>query len=209
MRNKSLAVLVILCVLLPVSVGARSLLNVSLGFGAAYSPDEGTDFSLGMEDPDNWLFGGEFSARFAFLQAQAMIFPIQCNDAESSSGVLMIGMGTLNLPVIGSLVSLELGAGVGVTYVPSGSSDSRAAYYAFPQGVTANAEDTSFSEAVWESPVYLQAGIGTEVGPIGVKLRYLMESRETTGSVLDSEAWWGVFAVEKGTLSLALALKMF
>ncbi len=53
MRNKSLAVLVILCLLLPVSVGARSLLNVSLGFGAAYSPDEETEFSVGMEDPNN------------------------------------------------------------------------------------------------------------------------------------------------------------
>jgi hypothetical protein len=91
MRNKSLAVLVILCLLLPVSVGARSLLNVSLGFGAAYSPDEETEFSLGMEDPNNWLFGGEVSARLAFLQAQAMIFPIQCNEEET--GILMIGLG--------------------------------------------------------------------------------------------------------------------
>ena len=57
--------------------------------------------------------------------------------------------------------------------------------------------------------MYLQAGIGTEIGPIGVKLRYLMESKKTVGSVLASDAWWGAFALEKGTLSLALALKMF
>ena len=206
MRNKSLAVLVILSLLLPVSVGARSLLNVSLGFGAAYSPDEGTEFSLGMENPDNWLFGGEISARFAFIQAQAMIFPIECGEDES--GVLMIGMGSLSLPIVGSLIALELGAGVGVTYVPTNTADSRA-YYALPQGVKADAEDKTFSEAVWDSPVYLQAGIGTEIGPIGVKLRYLMESQETVGSVLASDAWWGAFAIEKGTLSLALALKMF
>ncbi len=206
MRNKSLAVLVILCVLLPVSVGARSLVNVSLGFGAAYSPDEGTEFSLGMENPDNWLFGGEISARFAFIQAQAMIFPIECTEDES--GVLMIGMGSLSLPIVGSLIALELGAGVGVTYVPTNTADSRA-YYALPHGAKADADDITFSEAVWESPVYLQAGIGTEIGPIGVKLRYLMESKKTVGSVLASDAWWGAFALEKGTLSLALALKMF
>ncbi|NLE15555.1 MAG: hypothetical protein GX626_06750 [Spirochaetales bacterium] len=208
MRNKSLAVLVILCLLLPVSVGARSLLNVSLGFGAAYSPDEETEFSLGMEDPNNWLFGGEISARLAFLQAQAMIFPIQCNDEENSSGVLMIGMGSMSLPILGSLLSLELGAGVGVTYVPTNSTGSKS-YYALPQGAKADSEDVTFGEAVWKSPVYLQAGFGTEVGPIGVKLRYLMESKQTVGSVLASHAWWGAFDLEKGTLSLALALKMF
>ncbi|MDX9824089.1 MAG: hypothetical protein RBU26_04025 [Sphaerochaeta sp.] len=206
MRNKSLAVLVILCLLLPVSVGARSLLNVSLGFGAAYSPDEETEFSLGMEDPNNWLFGGEVSARLAFLQAQAMIFPIQCNEEET--GILMIGIGSLSLPILGPLLSLELGAGVGVTYVPTNSTVSKS-YYALAQGAKADAEDVTFGEAVWKSPVYLQAGLGTEVGPITVKLRYLMESQKTVGSALASDAWWGAFALEKRTLSLALALKMF
>lgn len=206
MRNKSLIVLVILCLLLPAAVGARSLLNVSLGFGAAYSPDETTEFSLGMQNPDNWLFGGELSARLAFLQAQVMIFPIECGERET--GVLMIGMGSLSLPVIGSLIALELGGGVGVTYIPSNDSDSKA-YYALPGGNMADAEDKTFSEAIWDSPVYLQAGLGTEIGPIGIKLRYLMESKTTLGSVLTHDAWWGAFDIEKGTLSLALALKMF
>lgn len=205
MRNKSLVVLVILCLLLPVSVGARSLLNVSLGFGAAYRPDETQEFSLGMQDPDNWLFGGEISARLLFLQAQAMVFPIECADADQ--GVLIIGLGSLSLPVLGSLLSLELGAGVGVTYVPSNTSDSRA-YYAL-NGNKVDAQEKTFGEAVWDSPVYLQAGFGSEVGPVGVKLRYLMESETNVGSVLDSDAWWGAFAIKKGTLSLALALKMF
>ena len=205
MRNKSLIVLVILCLLLPAFVGARSLLDVSLGFGAAYSPDETTEFSLGMQNPDNWLFGGEVSARLAFLQAQAMIFPIECRESET--GVLMIGMGSLSLPIVGSLLALELGGGVGVTYIPSNDSDARA-YYAFPGGAMTDAEDKTFGDAVWDSPVYLQAGLGTEIGPIGVKLRYLMESNMTMRSVLANDVW-GAFAIGKGTLSLALALKMF
>ncbi|MGE4584216.1 MAG: hypothetical protein AB7C91_06170 [Sphaerochaeta sp.] len=206
MQKKFLALVAVVSLLLPVSVGARSLVNVSLGFGAAYSPAEPTEFSLGIQDPDNWLFGGEVSARLAFVQAQAMVFPMVCeNDGQ---GVLLIGMGSLNLPILGSLLSLEMGAGASVTYIPSESSNARA-YYQLSNGNTVDAQHKSFGEAMLDSPVYLQAGLASELGPIGISLRYLMESQTTLGAVLENNAWWSAFAVEKGTLSLALALKMF
>lgn len=205
MRKHLPTLMVIILLSLPVSVGARSLVNVSLGFGATYSPQEDQAFDLGLQDPDNWLIGGEISARLAFVQAQAMVLPIECGEA---SGVLMLGMGSLSIPAIGSLVAVEVGGGVGVTYVPS-SSDSSRSFYKLANGTQADASQKSFTDAVLASPMYFQVGLGSELGPIGVKIRYLMESQATLGSVMADNAWWSVFALKKQSLSLALALKMF
>ena len=120
----------------------------------------------------------------------------------------MLGMGSLSIPAIGSLVAVEVGGGVGVTYVPS-SSDSSRSYYELANGTQADASQKSFTDAVLASPMYLQVGLGSELGPIGVKIRYLMESQATLGSVMSDNAWWSVFALKKQSLSLALALKMF
>ena len=206
MRNKITTLLVIIMIMLPVSVGARSLVNVSLGFGATYAPREPMDFSEGINNPDNYLFSGELSARLAFLQAQALVFPMTCENEEQ--GVLLVGLSSVSLPVLGSLLAVEFGGGVGVTYIPTTEEGSRS-YYELADGSKADAQSKDFGQAVWESPFYLQVGLGTELGPIGIKIRYLMQSRTSFGSVFSSDAWWGVFAVEKGMLSLALSLKMF
>lgn len=206
MRKSSLILIIIMILMVPSAIGARSLLNVSLGFGATYSPEEAGDISLGFKDPDNWMFSGELSARLAFLQGQAMVYPITCSD--DAQGVLLIGMGSVSLPVLGSVLALEFGAGPSVTYMPTSSSSQRS-FYELADGERADAEDKTFTEAMYESPVYLQIGLGSEVGPLGLRARILMESKATLGSVFNSSQWWGIFAVDKASLSLALALKMF
>ncbi|MFA5447672.1 MAG: hypothetical protein WC233_05300 [Sphaerochaeta sp.] len=206
MHKKILALLLLLALLVPVSIGARSLVNVSLGFGAAYYPEEGVDFSNGLENPDNWLFHGELSARLAFLQAQALVFPIQSD--EGGQGILLVGMGSLSLPIIGSLLSLELGGGVGLTYVPTTSTDSRP-YYILADHTEADASAMSFGDALWRSPLYLQAGLASELGPIGIRLRYLMASKATLSSLVETKEWWSMFNLETGAVSLVLSLKMF
>ncbi len=206
MRRKLLTTMIVLGILVSSSVGARSLVNMSLGFGAAYSPLEDVDYSVGMQNSENWMFGGELSARFAFLQAQAMAFPVVCSDDEQ--GVLLLGMGAVSVPMIGSALALELGAGASVIYMPTSSASSKA-YYELADGTTVEADQNSLADAMLESPVYLQVGLGSELGPIGFKVRYLMQSSATLGSVLTNNDWWGVFGIEKASLSLALALKMF
>ncbi len=206
MRKSSLILIFIMILMVPSAIGARSLLNVSLGFGATYSPEEAGDISLGFQDPDNWMFSGELSARLAFLQGQAMVYPITCSD--DAQGVLLIGMGSVSLPVLGSVLALEFGAGPSVTYMPTSSSSSRS-YYELANGDWADAEEKTFSEAMFESPVYLQIGLGSEIGPVGLRVRCLMESEATLGSVFTSSQWWGIFAIDNASLSLALALKMF
>nr|WP_321262870.1 hypothetical protein [uncultured Sphaerochaeta sp.] len=206
MRKSSLILIFIMILMVPSAIGARSLLNVSLGFGATYSPEEAGDISLGFQDPDNWMFSGELSARLAFLQGQAMVYPITCSD--DAQGVLLIGMGSVSLPVLGSVLALEFGAGPSVTYMPTSSSSSRS-FYELANGERADAEEKTFTEAMFESPVFLQIGLGSEVGPVGIRARWLMESSATLGSVFNSNQWWGIFAVDKASLSLALALKMF
>lgn len=206
--HKSTAILILIIILMvPSTVGARSLLNVSLGFGATYSPKELDDISLGFQDPDNWMFSGELSARFAFLQGQAMVYPITCSNEEQ--GVLLVGMGSMSLPVLGSLLALEFGAGPSVTYMPTSSSSPRSSYYELANEVYADTEEKTFTEAMFASPVYLQIGLGSEVGPVGLRIRWLMESSSTLGSVFTSSEWWGMFAIDKASLSLALSLKMF
>lgn len=205
MRIKVKTILVIILVMLPSVLGARSLVNVSLGFGASYTPQAGIDYTTGMQDSDNWMFSGELSARFAFVQGQAMVFPLQCED--NGQGVLLIGMGSLNLPIIGSLF-LEAGLGASTIYVPQNGSNARS-YYVQAGGQKGYSDEIAFTDALLNSPVYLEAGLGSEFGPVGIRLRYLMQSSLDLQSFVDSPNWWGVFAIEKGTLSLALALKMF
>ncbi len=206
MRNRFFTLILVMLLMIPASLTARSLLNVSLGVGATYSPEQDSDISIGFEDPDNWMFSGELSARIAFLQGQAMVYPVTC--ADDAQGVLLIGMGSISLPVLGSLLAVEVGAGPSVTYMPTSSDESRS-FYELANGTHADAEDKTFTEAMFESPLYLQIGVGSEIGPVGLKVRYLLESSATLGSVLTSSEWWGAFAVDKASLSLALALKMF
>ncbi|MGH0052079.1 MAG: hypothetical protein ACQ5SW_01645 [Sphaerochaetaceae bacterium] len=206
MRKSTLILVIIMILMVPASIGARSLLDISLGFGATYTPVETGDLSLGFRNPDNWMFSGELGIRFAFVQGQAMVFPVTCND--DAQGVLLIGMGSVSLPVLGSVLALEFGAGPSVTYMPTSSESSRA-FYELADGQKADADEKSFAEAMWESPVYFQIGFGSEIGPVGIKLRYLMESEATLDSVFNARQWWDLFTVDKASLSLALALKMF
>jgi hypothetical protein len=206
MRKSTLILILIMILMVPSAIGARSLLNVSLGFGATYSLEEAGDISLGFKNPDNWMFSGELSARLGFLQGQAMVYPITCSD--DAQGVLLIGMGSVSLPVLGPVLALEFGAGPSVTYMPTSSSSQRS-FYELADGEHADAEEKTFSEAMFESPVYLQIGLGSEVGPVGIRARWLMESEATLGSVYTSSQWWEIFAIDKAFLSLALTLKMF
>ena len=203
---KKFLVVLVLSVLLAASVSARSLINISLGVGGAYTPSGETGYAGGMENPDNWMFGGELSVRLAMLQAQMLAFPIQCTD--EGQGVLLIGFGSLNIPLVGSLLFLELGAGASVTYVPSNESN-QVAYYLVANQQSKSANQMSFTEAALDSPLYLQFGLGSEIGSVGFRARYLLESKTTLGSVLETSAWWEIFQLRKGVLSLALSLKMF
>jgi len=206
MRKRVLAVLVLLCVFIPASVGARSLVNVSLGFGASYLSDDELAFSEGLSDPDNWSFHGEISARLAFLQAQALVFPIQCE--AGNQGILLVGMGSVSVPMVGSLLSLEFGGGVGLTYIPS-SSDDVDPFYVLGSGEHVKVDAIAFGDALYRSPIYLQAALATEMGPVGLRLRYLMKTRTTLADAFAEKGIWSVFNVDSGALSLVLSLKMF
>lgn len=206
MRNKVLAVLVVLCIFIPASVGARSLVNVSLGFGASYLASDDVEFSQGLSNPDNWYFHGEISARLAFIQAQALVFPMEC--PEGNQGILLVGMGALSLPMAGSLLSLEVGGGVGLTYIPSNSETTRPSYI-LADGEQTDVNAIPFGEALYRSPIYLQAGVATELGPIALRLRYLMSTRTALKDVFGEQGWWSIFNVDSGALSLVLSLKMF
>ncbi len=206
MRKRVLAIVVLLCILIPASVGARSLGTVSLGFGASYLPDDDVEFSQGLSDPDNWCFHGEISARLSVLQAQALIFPMQCE--AGNQGILLIGMGSLSLPMVGSLLSLELGGGVGLTYIPSSSDDVHPSYV-LGSGDQVDTDAMTFGDALYQSPLYLQAALASELGPVGLRLRYLMKTRTTLADVFGEKGGWSIFNVDSGALSLVLSLKMF
>ena len=56
--------------------------------------------------------------------------------------------------------------------------------------------------------IYLQMGIGTDFGPVGLRARYLLESNQTIRSVMAKGRWWEIFVPNSGCLSLAVLLKM-
>ncbi len=205
MKKKFLVVLLVILAL-PVLLSARSLLDVSLGFGGTNTIRGDSSFSEGIQDPANWMFGGEVTVRFAIVQAQAMAFPVKC--ADEGQGVLLLGLGSLNLPVLGSLVFLELGMGPSVTYVPS-TKDNGGAYYILKDDPEAKASVTTFTDALIKSPMYLQLGLGLDLGKVGLRVRYLFESKSTLEGFINTRSPMELFQLNSGSLSLALSLKMF
>ncbi|MGB4406319.1 MAG: hypothetical protein WBI82_05615 [Sphaerochaeta sp.] len=205
MKKKFLAVLLVILAL-PAFLGARSLLDVSLGFGGSFTNPSGSSFSESIKDPVNWKFGGEVAVRLTVLQAQAMAFPMEC--PENGQGVLLLGFASLNVPVVGSLLFLELGLGPSVLYVPATKTND-GAYYVLKDDPKAPASDITFTDALMESPLYLQLGLGLEIGKVGLRVRYLFESDSTMGNFIETRSSMDLFQLTSGSLSLALSLKMF
>lgn len=200
-------VVIILAILLfsSLPLTARSAYSLSLGFGATYCPPEKGDFSSGMEDSRNWILSGELNGRLFFLQAQAAV--MLTKSEEDTQALKAIALAGVNLPVVGSWMVMELGAGVGLTYVPQNPGVENA-YYALFGGRKAEVEEISFPDAVLQSPIHLQMGLGTDFGPLGLRARYLFESNQTIGSMLENGRWWEMFVSHGGCFSLAVLLKM-
>ena len=205
MKKKFLAVMLVILAL-PALLSSRSLLDVSLGFGGSFTNPDGISFSDGIKDPENWMFGGEVAVRLTVLQAQAMAFPIEC--ADDGQGVLLLGFASLNVPVVGSLLFLELGLGPSVTYVPS-TKTNNGAYYVLKDDPKASASEITFTDALMQSPLYLQLGLGVELGKVGLRVRYLFESDSTMENFIETKSPMDLFQLNSGSLSLALSLKMF
>ncbi|WP_320128122.1 hypothetical protein [uncultured Sphaerochaeta sp.] len=205
MKKRILAVLVF-CSIVSFSLNARSLYDVSLGFGAAYSGSWGSGYFDEMSDTTNWTVGGELSVRVGFLQTQAMIFPVQCG--ATGEGALLIGFAGINTPILGNLLHFEFGLGASAMYVLADNGGTTSHYKLADESVSSTA-DITFWEAVQQSPMYVMVGFGTDFGSVGIRVRYLMESSLTLNDFLDSPAKWNVFIIQKNTLSLALSLKMF
>ena len=204
MKKRFLAVLLVIFTL-PALLSARSLLDVSLGFGGSFANKSGGSFSEGLKNPENWMFGGEVAVRLTVLQAQAMAFPIDCKD--NGQGVLLLGFASLNVPIVGSLLFLELGLGPSVLYVPSTKDND--AYYVLKGKQTKPASEITFIDALMKSPLYMQLGLGVGLGKVGVKVRYLIESVSTMEAFIEDKSPIGLFQSSNGYLSLALSLKMF
>ncbi|MBI9094559.1 MAG: hypothetical protein JEY71_06735 [Sphaerochaeta sp.] len=205
MKKKFLAVL-LLILALPAFLSARSLLDVSLGFGGSFTNPSGSSFSESIKDPVNWKFGGEVAVRLTVLQAQAMAFPMEC--ANNGQGVLLLGFASLNVPIVGSLLFLELGMGPSVLYVPETKTND-SAYYMLKDDTKAEASAITFTDALMESPLYLQLGLGLEIGKVGMRVRYLFESDSTMENFIETRSPMDLFNLNSGSLSLALSLKMF
>ncbi len=205
MKKKFLAVLLVILVL-PTVLSARSLLDVSLGFGGAFTNPSGSSFSENIKDPTNWKFGGEVAVRLTVLQAQAMAFPIECVD--NGQGVLLLGFASLNVPLVGSLLFLELGMGPSVLYVPSTKTND-GAYYVLKDDQQVFASEITFTDALMKSPLYLQLGLGVEIGKVGMRVRYLVESDSSMENFIETRSPMDLFQLNSGSLSLALSLKMF
>lgn len=205
MKRRFLAIILIICAF-PAFLSARSPIDLSLGFGGTFTNQQDVSFSEGIQNPENWMFGGEVAVRLSFLQAQAMAFPMECED--NGQGVLLLGFASLNLPVVGSLLFLELGVGPSVTYVPS-TKDNGGAYYILKDGSTPSAYELPFLEAVKKSPLYVQFGLGVGLGKVDLRVRYFLQSMATLQSFSESWSPLDLFQLQSGSLSLALSLKMF
>ena len=204
MKKKFLAVLLVILAL-PALLSARSLLDVSLGFGGSFTNPSESSFYDDIKSPENWMFGGEVAVRLTVLQAQAMAFPIECDD--NGQGVLLLSFASLNVPIVGSLLFLELGMGPSVLYVPSTKTDD--AYYVLKDDPKASASEITFTDALMHSPLYLQLGLGVGLGKVGLRVRYLFESDSTLKSFIETKSPMDLFNLNSGSLSLALSLKMF
>ncbi|HAF86428.1 MAG TPA: hypothetical protein DCG32_08745, partial [Sphaerochaeta sp.] len=99
------------------------------------------------------------------------------------------------------------GLGPSVLYVPATKTND-GAYYVLKDNEK-NASEITFTDALMESPLYLQLGLGLEIGKVGLRVRYLFESDSTMGNFIETRSSMDLFQLTSGSLSLALSLKMF
>jgi hypothetical protein len=181
MKKKTMIALLVICILLPATLGA-AIADLSLGATAMYNVagdqvveevNEG-DFS-GLTDISNYTFGADLRVKFLLAEVDVVgMYGQRIEDGETYHEISTLVTGGVSFDLL-NLV--RVGIGMGPNFLVTIDDEGNA--------VVQDSEDnlietsTAFKDAFLDSPVSYRATVDFNVGNIMLGLNYTVDSSYT------------------------------
>lgn len=202
--RKSLLFILVLLMLVPVAIGARSLFEVGLGVSGIYDTNDSQDFDRfleGMGSGENWTIGIALNTRLSVLDLSLMAM-LPNGNQEGSEALSVLSSVSLQVPLVTDSVYVHVGGGLTTDFMyPEDGSEARI--------VGRNASEVTFSDVIVDSPLHLRFGLDVLIGSSKVGFYYLMDSMASIREMGEPGGWANLFRSsgnDKVAMMLQLAL---
>ncbi|MFA5467928.1 MAG: hypothetical protein WC224_02575 [Sphaerochaetaceae bacterium] len=192
----------LLVLLIPMVIGARSLGEVDLGLSGIYHTQEDesfNDFFEGMADGKNWTIGINLNARLYLFN---LSFMAMIPNGSQTNGQKLDLLSTLSvdIPLVTDLLYFNLGGGLTTDFI-FGDEESEASILGRP------IDEITFSDLVMDSPIHFRYGLDLLIGSAKIGLFYLVNTRSSL-SMLDERGGWSKLFSSAGSSKLGLKLEL-
>ncbi|MFA7370969.1 MAG: hypothetical protein WCY78_03465 [Sphaerochaetaceae bacterium] len=192
----------LLVLLIPMVIGARSLGEVDLGLSGIYHTQEDesfNDFFEGMADGKNWTIGINLNARLYLFN---LSFMAMIPNGSQTNGQKLDLLSTLSvdIPLVTDLLYFNLGGGLTTDFI-FGDEESEASILGHP------IDEITFSDLVMDSPIHFRYGLDLLIGSAKIGLFYLVNTRSSL-SMLDERGGWSKLFSSAGSSKLGLKLEL-
>ncbi len=202
MMRKAVFFSLLLVLLIPMVIGARSLGEVDLGLSGIYHTQEDesfNDFFEGMADGKNWTIGINLNARLYLFN---LSFMAMIPNGSQTNGQKLDLLSTLSvdIPLVTDLLYFNLGGGLTTDFI-FGDEESEASILGRP------IDEITFSDLVMDSPIHFRYGLDLLIGSAKIGLFYLVNTRSSL-SMLDERGGWSKLFSSAGSSKLGLKLEL-
>ncbi len=186
--RKSLLYILLVLLLIPPALGARSLFEMGLGISGIYDTNDSVDmerFLEGMANGENWTLGVGLNTRLSILDVSFLAMLPSGSIAGEQAMSLLSGI-ALQIPLVTD--ALYVGVGGGLTTIFSyaeGETEARIAGRAV--------SEVTFGDVVVESPLHLRFGLDVLIGSAKVGFFYLVDTEATIGGFQEAGGWADLF----------------
>ena len=186
--HTSLLFIMIILLLIPTGVGARSLFEVGLGLSGIYDTNDPEDFDTfiqGMGNGENWTIGVGLNTRLAFLDLSFLAM-LPNGNQEGSEALSLLSSVAFQVPLVTGSVYLNAGGGLTTDFTyPEDGSEARI--------IGRSASEVTFRDVVVDSPLHLRFGLDVLFGSAKVGIYYLMDSMASVGRLGEPGGWVDLF----------------
>jgi len=202
LMRKAVFFSLLLVLLIPMVIGARSLGEVDLGLSGIYHTQEDesfNDFFEGMADGKNWTIGINLNARLYLFN---LSFMAMIPNGSQTNGQKLDLLSTLSvdIPLVTDLLYFNLGGGLTTDFI-FGDEESEASILGRP------IDEITFSDLVMDSPIHFRYGLDLLIGSAKIGLFYLVNTRSSL-SMLDERGGWSKLFSSAGSSKLGLKLEL-
>lgn len=202
--RKSLLCILLVLLLIPSVLGARSLFEVGLGVSGIYDTNDSKDmerFLEGMANGENWTLGVGLNTRLSIVDVSFLaMLPSGSNDGEQAMSLLS-GV-ALQIPLVTDALYVSVGGGLTTIFsYAEGETEAKIAGRAV--------SEVTFSDVVVESPLHLRFSLDVLIGSAKVGFFYLVDTEATIGGFQEAGGWADLFKStgnEKVGMMMQLAL---